>query len=94
MENIKENTVADAVQHIDNIVEIDSGQLFTTSLIVAEAFEKEHKDVLKAISNLECSKDFHQRNFAPMVYEAEIGSGAKREFPAYRMTRAHIDVNF
>lgn len=22
-----------------------------------------------------------------MVYEAEIGSGAKREFPAYRLTR-------
>lgn len=56
-------------------------------LAAAEAFEKEHKDVLKAIFNLECSKEFHERNFAPMVYEAEIGSGAKREFPAYRLTR-------
>lgn len=74
-------------QPIENIVQIDDGQMFTTSLIVAEAFEKEHKDVLKAISNLECSKEFHERNFAPMVYEAEIGSGAKREFPAYRLTR-------
>lgn len=74
-------------QPIENIVEIDDGRMFTTSLIVAEAFEKEHKDVLKAISNLDCSEEFHKRNFAPMVYQAEIGSGAKREFPAYRLTR-------
>lgn len=75
------------VKPIENIVENKNGEMFTTSLIIAEAFEKEHKDVLKAISNLECSEEFNQRNFAPMVYEAEIGSGAKREFPAYRLTR-------
>lgn len=84
----RQSNVPEAIaQQVENIVEIDAGQMFTTSLIVAEAFEKEHKDVLKAISNLECSKEFHERNFAPMVYEAEIGSGAKREFPAYRLTR-------
>ena len=52
---------------IENIVEVDNGKMFTTSLIVAEAFEKEHKDVLRAISNLECSQEFNERNFAPVV---------------------------
>lgn len=70
-------------QPIENIVEIDEGGMFTTSLIVARAFEKEHKDVLKAISNLECSEDFNERNFAPVEYR-----DAKGEMrPAYRLTR-------
>jgi len=87
MEDSQTNGQEITVQPIENMVQIDDGKMFTTSLIIAQAFEKEHKDVLKAISNLECSKEFHERNFAPMVYEAEIGSGAKREFPAYRLTR-------
>lgn len=72
---------------IENIVEIDNGKMFTTSLIVAQAFDKEHKNVLRDIESLECSPEFHQLNFEPMVYTAEIGSGARREFPAYRLTR-------
>lgn len=56
------------VQPAENIVEIDGGNMFTTSLIVAQAFEKEHKDVLRAISNLECSEEFNERNFAPIEY--------------------------
>ena len=71
------------VQPTENIVEIDGGSMFTTSLIVAQAFEKEHKDVLRAISNLECSEEFNERNFAPVEYK-----DAKGEMrPAYRMTR-------
>ena len=54
------------VQPTENIVEIDGGNMFTTSLTVAQAFEKEHKDVLRAISNLECSEEFNERNFAPV----------------------------
>lgn len=74
-------------QHFENIVECEGGRMFTTSLIVAEVFEKEHKNVLRDIENMECSPEFHQLNFEPMVYTAEIGSGAKRDFPAYRLTR-------
>lgn len=70
-------------QALENIVVIEDDRMFTTSLIVAEAFEKEHKDVLKAISNLECSKEFNERNFAPVEYR-----DAKGEMrPAYRITR-------
>lgn len=70
-------------QHIENIVEIDGGKMCHPPLIVAQAFEKEHKDVLKAISNLECSKEFNERNFAPVEYK-----DAKGEMrPAYQLTR-------
>ena len=74
-------TAASSNQEMDaqlpeNMVQVGDIGMFTTSLVIAQAFEKEHKDVLKAISNLECSEAFSQRNFAPMVYEAEIGSGA------------------
>ena len=72
---------------VENIVEIDNGKMFTTSLIVAEAFEKEHKDVLRAIDNLECSENFRERNFALSSYTAETGNGTIREYPAYRLTR-------
>lgn len=71
----------------ENLVRAEEGRVFTTTLIVAETFEKNHKNVLRAVENLECSEEFHERNFAPMVYEAEIGSGAKREFPAFELTR-------
>ena len=52
------------VQPIENIVRSEDGHLFTTSLIVSKTFEKEHKDVLKAISNLECSEEFTSAIFA------------------------------
>ena len=71
------------VQPTENIVEIDGGNMFTTSLIVAQAFEKNHFDVLKAIKNLECSPQFNERNFAAVEY-----MDAKGEMrPAYRLTR-------
>lgn len=83
MEDSQANVQETSMQAIENIVQIDEGKMFTTSLIVAEAFEKEHKDVLKAISNLECSLAFNERNFAPVEYK-----DAKGEMrPAYRLTR-------
>lgn len=83
MEDSQTNEQETAMQPIENIVEIDDGKMFSTSLTVAQAFEKEHKDVLKAISNLECSPEFNERNFAPVEYK-----DAKGEMrPAYRLTR-------
>lgn len=70
-------------QHFENIVEYKDGRMFTTSLIVAEVFEKEHKNVLRDIENLECSPQFNELNFEPVEYR-----DAKGEMrPAYRLTR-------
>jgi len=44
----------------------------------AEYFEKEHKDVLKAISNLECSPEFTERNFALSKYTDSTGRKCPR----------------
>ena len=88
MENQKNQNQENALQPIENMVENADGQMFTTSLIIAQAFEKEHKNVLRDIENLECSPEFYQLNFEPINYEAEIGrGGGKREFTAYRITR-------
>mgnify|MGYP002796999140 CR=1 FL=1 len=53
------------------------------SLIVAQMFEKEHKDVLKSIRNLDCSEEFRLRNFAPSSYINEQG----KKQPCVNMTR-------
>lgn len=54
-----------------------------TSLDVAETFEKEHKNVLKDIRELECSKEFGRLNFEPTTYKDKFN----REQPMYYITR-------
>ena len=65
------------------VVIISNNQAVTTSWEVARYFEKQHKDVLKAIRNIECSREFNERNFALVEYTDE--KGEKR--PMYEMTR-------
>lgn len=60
-----------------------AGQITATSLQLAEHFGKLHKDVLRAIRNLECSAEFNGRNFAPVDYADEKGQLR----PMYRITR-------
>ncbi len=52
---------------------LHEGQAMTTSMAVAEHFGKLHKDVLKALKNLECSDDFTERNFALCFKTNELG---------------------
>ena len=84
MEDCQNSAQGIVAQPVENIVEADDGGMFTTSLIVAQAFEKEHKDVLKAISNLECSEEFSRRNFAHTPY---VHPQNGQTYPAYRLTR-------
>lgn len=53
-----------------------------TSLKVAEMFGKQHKDVLKAIKNLEISASFRAANFRMDTYEDSRG----REQPVCNLT--------
>lgn len=84
MEDSQTNEQEITVQPIENIVQIDDGKMFTTSLIVAELFEKEHKNVLRDIENLECSPEFHQLNFEHTPY---VHPQNGQTYPAYRITR-------
>lgn len=53
------------------------------SLYVAKYFEKEHKNVLADIRNLDCSSEFSQLNFQPSTYKDDRG----KKQPCYYMTR-------
>ena len=65
------------------LVTLDHGEVWTTSLLVAEKFGKQHKDVLRAIEKKPCSDEFRQRNFAPAEYLDEQGKPRRM----YRLSR-------
>lgn len=70
---------------LSHIVHLEDGQPITTSLLVAKLFKKEHKDVLRAIRNLECSSQFHERNFTLCHEINELQNGKPQPF--YKITR-------
>ena len=51
-----------------NAVELKGGKAVTTSLKIADVFGKPHKNVLKAIRELECPEEFSGLNFSPAEY--------------------------
>ncbi|MCQ8182200.1 Rha family transcriptional regulator [Methylomonas sp. SURF-1] len=71
------------------LVEQSAGQIFTTSLKVAEHFQKQHKDVLKALKKLlaDCQdEEFRRRNFAPTFYDIPGPNNSVRQEIMYTMT--------
>ena len=70
------------------IVSISNNTVVTTSVAVAEAFGRPHKDVLHSIAGLlAVLSGEHKRNFSPMFVDVEIGNGAVRKSTAYEITR-------
>lgn len=55
----------------------------TTSLKVAKYFQRNHRDVLRALRELDCSADFSVRNFALTEYIDNQG----KPRPMYEMTK-------
>ena len=80
-------TIGASVATIAPALTVIDGTITTTSLQIAQHFGKRHDLVLRAIRNLECSPEFHARNFAEMTTDVVAGKGAVRKSPAYRMTR-------
>ena len=66
----------------DDLVSKDD-QPMVSSVQVAKHFGKQHKNVIRAIEQLEIPKEFNRLNFEPVEYEDK--KGEKR--PAYLMTR-------
>jgi phage regulator Rha-like protein len=59
-----------------------------TSLEIAELTGKQHKDVMKAIRNMEPAwVKVHGRKFALMFREVSIGNGAVRQDPCYILSK-------
>lgn len=67
------------------LVRHSGNRLITTSLAISNHFGKKHKDVLKAIHNLECSPDFTERNFALCYKNNPLQNGKPNPF--YEITR-------
>jgi Rha family phage regulatory protein len=64
-------------------------ELKTTSLKIAEAFNKKHGDVLRSIDNVltQVSDSFGERNFAPTDYDQENNLGIPTKYRAYNLTK-------
>lgn len=72
-----------ALIQIDDAVFIQDQQVKTTSLKVADIFNKQHKDVLRKLESLECSSDFNERNFTLVEYKDAKGENR----PMYEMSK-------
>ncbi|MGG3625496.1 Rha family transcriptional regulator [Bacillus gobiensis] len=63
---------------MNQLVFIENNQALTDSLTVAEAFGKRHADIIRAINNLSCTKEFNERNFASVDYLDSKGEQRKK----------------
>ncbi len=71
------------MKDVTELVRITDSRATTTSLKVAEIFEKEHSKVLRSIRELECSENFTEANFGLSEYTDSTG----RKLPMYNITR-------
>lgn len=73
---------ADKINPID-VITLSTDQPITSTLKVAEVFGRNHKDVVRKLEGLGCSKSFTERNFTPSEYSDPTG----RKLPMYQMTK-------
>lgn len=73
--------------HPEDFIKSVQGALRTTSLKVAEAFGKRHRDVLRKIDNLDCPQEFTCAHFCADVQTVSLGQGAKRESRVIEMDK-------
>lgn len=64
-------------------LKVNDNKVVVSSRDVARVFEKEHKNVIRDIENLEFPEGFGRLNFEQTVYEDSIG----RVYPEYLLTR-------
>lgn len=68
---------------MSDLVLITDGKPTANSKAIADFFNKNHRDVLRDIANLECSDEFRERNFALSSYR----SLQNKKLPCYEMTK-------
>lgn len=69
------------------LVSVHDGQAVTTSLRVAEVFNKEHRNVLKTIREMDCSHELRELNFELSSYHVDIPHGGYKRLPMYYIGR-------
>lgn len=73
--------------HLTNAVSVTDGKVTTTSRKIAEVFEKNHRDVTKAIDALEIPQEWRVRNFAQSQIERKTPTGGTVFDKMYTITR-------
>ena len=68
---------------IQSAVAVKDGKVVTTSLKIAEVFGREHRNILQAIYELECSEEFAALNFQRGTY----ADANNQERPMYEITK-------
>lgn len=72
---------------IELVMSNQQGRDITTSLLVAEVFQKRHDNVLRDIRNLECSDEFRLANFELLVEMRQLPQGGATKAEWYEMTK-------
>ena len=65
-------------------VSVIDGQLTTTSRDIAEVFDRDHRNVVKRIAELDCTPEFRSANFSAHPY---INPQNGQTYTEYRITR-------
>lgn len=68
---------------VSDLVFNQGEEIRTNSLKVAEAFNKQHKDVIRKLKGLGCTNEFTERNFKLCEYSDKSG----RELSLFEMTK-------
>jgi Rha family phage regulatory protein len=81
--------MTNAISAVIPEITIHDGRAVTTSIALANYFQKRHDDVVRKIRGLisECRPSYHLRNFTEMVRNVPGGDGAVRKMPMYELTR-------
>ncbi len=70
-----------------NLVKRNNGKAITTSLIIAEVFEKRHNNVIRDIVKLKVSDSFRASNFEIMFISRELPNGGHKKDKYYNISR-------
>ena len=68
---------------MNSLVKFNSGLITVSSKEIADNFNKTHRDVVRAISLMECSSEFRAANFAQSFYH----STQNKKLKCFDMTR-------
>jgi Rha family phage regulatory protein len=80
---------------VSALVTLKDGQPVTTSMIVAESFNKNHRDVLRSIDTIIESPAYQERrvrNFALTFASVAMPNGATRQDRMYEMDRQGFEI--
>lgn len=92
MENSASTNHAALVAIAAEDIHAQQGQPTTTSLLVAQRFKKQHKNVLAAIRNIVKEVPEYGRNYKPIQIDVDLGLGRSRKDPAYLITEMGFTV--